>query len=227
MFWAESRELAHASTTESSSPGASSTHCSACMPPSEPPITQREPLDAEVPAERPVHGHEIGHRERGKAQRVGEARRRVERARARRAVAAAEQVRRDHEARVRVDRPARADHVGPPAGPSGRGVRVAGQGMADVDRVVARPVQRAVRLVGDLDRRERLAGGEHQRVALVEERDPPGLAERGRARAGGCRHRHRPIRRRRACGSSRAPGRCRPGCRRCARSRRRAGRCPA
>ena len=38
MFWALSRALAQIATARSTSSGASSAHCSACMPPSEPPI---------------------------------------------------------------------------------------------------------------------------------------------------------------------------------------------
>ncbi len=37
MFWADRRLLAQMMTAAPSSPGASSDHCSACIPPSEPP----------------------------------------------------------------------------------------------------------------------------------------------------------------------------------------------
>ena len=139
-----------------------------------------QPSDAEVAQQRAVHAHEVGDGEEREAQPVRLAAGRVDRHRARRAAAAAEQVRGDDEEAVRVERLAGADEVVPPAGPlrvavvPGR-VGVAGQGVADEDGVGAVGVELAVGLVGDLDRRQRRAGVEHERVVLGEEDDALGL----------------------------------------------------
>ena len=61
------------------------------------------------------------------------------------------------------------------------GVRVARQRVADVDAVGRVRVELAVGLVGDLDEVELLAGFEHERVALVPERDPLCLDQAERA----------------------------------------------
>ena len=74
----------------------------------------------------------------------------------------------DEEA-VGVDRPPGADQPVPPAAPRRvavmpGGVRVAGQRVVDEDRVAAVRVQRPVGLVGDLDRAERRARLQDERV---------------------------------------------------------------
>ena len=93
-----------------------------------------------------------------------------------RAHAAADHVRADHEVAVGVDRPPGPDHGLPPA----RLLRdrmdvgdmlVAGQRVADQDGVGALGVERAVGLVGDLERREVDAGIELQRLVRAEAHD--------------------------------------------------------
>jgi len=60
-------------------------------------------------------------------------------------------------------------------------VRVAGQRVADEDAVGCSRVELAVGLVRDLDVVQLLAGLEHERVALVPERDPLCLHQTERA----------------------------------------------
>ena len=69
-----------------------------------------------------------------------------------------------------IDRPAGADHGLPPAGLAGDrmlvdDVLIAGQRMADQNRIAAVGIERAVGLIGDLPRREIDAGVEPQRLA--------------------------------------------------------------
>ncbi len=112
----------------------------------------------------------------GKVEAPGLAGRRIGRGRPGRAHAAADHVRADDEIAVGVDRPARPDHGLPPARLAGDrmdvgDVLVAGQRMADQDRVAALGVERAVGLVGDLERREIDAGIEPQRLVGPEAHD--------------------------------------------------------
>jgi len=91
---------------------------------------------------------------------------------------------------VGVDRLAGSDEVVPPAALCGiavvsRGVRVAGQCVADDDGVRRVGVELSVGLVGDLDRGERGARVEHERVVLGVEDDPFGLGNPDGA--AGCR----------------------------------------
>ncbi len=92
------------------------------------------------------------------------------------AEAAADDVRADDEETVRVDDLARPDQHFPPSGLAGDrigigDVLVARQRVADQDRVGARLVQASIGLVGDLERRERLAGIELQRLVRTEADD--------------------------------------------------------
>ena len=105
----------------------------------------------------------------GKSRPQGIAGRRMGRGRAGGAHAGAEHIGADDEIAVGVDRLAGADHGLPPAGLAGHGmavedVLVAGQRMADQHGVAARGIERAVGLVGDLERAERHAGIELERL---------------------------------------------------------------
>ena len=145
MFCADSRLLAATTTALPTSSGASSAHCSACIPPSEPPITASSRSIPRCAGQRAVHGDEVADREQREVQAVRRAGRRVDRGRPGGAAAAAEQVGADHEEPVGVDRPAGADQVVPPAraaSGAARGVGVPGQGVADEDRVGRVGVQR-------------------------------------------------------------------------------------
>ena len=143
------------------------------------PADRRErALDAEVTEQPPVHGHEIAHGAEREAQAVGLAGGRVDRRGARRALAAAQQVRADDEQPVGVDRLAGADQVVPPARPRGvavmaGGVGVAGQRVADEDAV------------GSRRRRARRRSRRRPR--------PAPAARPSRARAGRARPRARPA----------------------------------
>ena len=70
MFCALSRALAQTSTARSISSGASSAHCSACMPPSEPPTAACSRSHAEVAQQRAVHGDEVADGEQREVQAV-------------------------------------------------------------------------------------------------------------------------------------------------------------
>ncbi len=128
-----------------------------------------QPLDAEVPAERPVHRHEILHRDRREAQPV-----RACRSRGRASSGPVvplqppsrfDEITKQRSVSIGLPGPIIVSHQpGRVPGPDACRVRVAGQRVADVDGVRALGVERAVRLVGDLDRRERRARCEHQRV---------------------------------------------------------------
>jgi hypothetical protein len=107
-----------------------------------------------------------------------------------RSVAASQIVGADHEETVGVDHAARADKELPPtlaallvpaladAGDGGiptGGVLAAGERVEDQDRVVARRRERAVGLVGERHRAERLAGAQAQRIAGGAEGEEPSL----------------------------------------------------
>ena len=122
--------------------------------------------DAELPQEERVDLHDVADGHVGEPRAVGAAAvGGVRRRRAGRALAAAEDVGADDVEAVGVDAAPGADHVVPPAGGAlhvvGRvsgGVRVAGEGVADEDDVVALRRELAVCLVGDVDARERASG---------------------------------------------------------------------
>ncbi len=103
-----------------------------------------------------------------------------------RALAAAQEVRAHDVQAVGVERLARADQVVPPAAAVrvavvAGGVRIARQRVAHEDAVGRARVELAVGLVGDLDVVQLLAGFEHERVALIPERDPLCLDQTERA----------------------------------------------
>jgi len=135
-----------------------------------------QPAHPQACDERPVHGDEIAHIEQRKVEPPGLARCRVDRTRPGAALTAAEQIGRDDEPAVGVDRLARADHGVPPARVlvsfvPARRVRVAGQGMADVDRIAGVRIERSVRLVGNHHLVQLVAAHQRQRIARIEQRD--------------------------------------------------------
>ena len=90
--------------------------------------------------------------------------------------AAADHVRADHEIAFGVDRPAGPDHGLPPARLARDRMQVgdvliAGERVADQHRIAALGVERAVGLIGDLERREIDAGIEPQRLVEPEAHD--------------------------------------------------------
>ena len=125
-------------------------------------------LDAEAVGEFLLRMHHVTDGDDGEGAAVGLARARVHACRARRALAAAQDVAADYEEAVRVDSLAGADELVPPAGllvafgvPAG-GMRVGGQGRADPHRIVGGGVQLAVSLVTDIERGERLSVFQHK-----------------------------------------------------------------
>ena len=139
-------------------------------------------LDAEPIDQHRLRAHHVGNGDDRKIQSPHLAGRGIGRGRPGRAHAAADHVGADDEVAAGVERPAGADHGLPPAGLAGHRMHVvdmlvAGQRMADQDRVGAIGVEFAIGLVGDLERREidaaielqRLIDAElrHQRVRMI------------------------------------------------------------
>ena len=115
-------------------------------------------VDAEMVEQHRLRAHHVADGDDGKFEAPGLAGPGIGRGRAGRAHAAAEHVRADDEIAVGVDRLAGADHGLPPAGLAGDRMHVgdmlvAGERVADQDGVAALGVERAVGLVGDLERR--------------------------------------------------------------------------
>ena len=139
-----------------------------------------ELLDPKLRQEAPVNGVEVADAEHRELKAVALAGRRVDRRRAGRPLAAAKQVRRDHEELLGVNRLAGADQPVPPAAPlriamvTG-GVGVAGQCVADEDRIIALFTQLTVRFIRDLNRPDRGAGFEDEWVFFREADDRFGL----------------------------------------------------
>ena len=132
-------------------------------------------LDPELVEQHGLRPHHVADGDDGKFQSPRLAGLRIGRGRPGRAHAGAEHVRADHEVTLGVDRLAGADHGLPPAGLAGhrigaRHMMVAGQRVADQHRVGALGVERAVGLVGDLERRELDAGVELERTVGAEPR---------------------------------------------------------
>ena len=128
------------------------------MPPIEPPATAEQRLDAEMVEQHGLRPHHVADGDDRKFQAPGLAGRRIGRGRAGRAHAGADHIRADHEIAFGVDRPAGADHGLPPARLLGDrmhvgDVLIAGERVADQHGIDARGVERAVGLVGDLERR--------------------------------------------------------------------------
>src|SRR5579862_2593019 len=116
-----------------------------------------------------LRAHHVAHGDDGKVEAPRHAGRRIGRSRAGRAHAATDDVRADDEITLGVDRQARADHGLPPAGLAGHRmgvehVLVAGERVAHQHCIAALGIERAVSLVGDLQRAEIDAGIEPQRI---------------------------------------------------------------
>jgi hypothetical protein len=100
----------------------------------------------------------------------------IDRGRPGRAHAATDDIGADDEVLARIERTARTNQCFPPTGLAGDGVHigdmlVAGQRMADQDRVGAVRVELAIGLVGDLERRKIDPAVERQRLIGTEMRD--------------------------------------------------------
>ena len=125
-------------------------------------------LDAETVGEFLLCVHHVADGDGGEGTPVGLARARVHARGAGSALAAAQDVAADHEEAVRVDGFAGSDEFVPPAGllvvfgvPAG-GMRVGGERRADPHRIVGSGIQRAVSLVTDGKRRQRLTVFQHK-----------------------------------------------------------------
>ena len=115
-------------------------------------------VDAEMVEQHRLRAHHVADGDDREIEAPGLAGRRIGRGRPGGAHAGADHVRADDEIALGVDRPAGADHGLPPARLAGDrmdvgDVLVAGQRVADQHRVAALGIERAVGLVGDLERR--------------------------------------------------------------------------
>ncbi len=145
------------------------------MPPIEPPATENSVSIFELVEQHGLRPHHVADGDDGKFQSPRLAGLGIGRGRPGRAHAGAEHVRADHEVTFGVDRLAGADHGLPPARLAGhrvgaRHMMVAGERVADQHRIGALGVERAVGLVGDLERRELDAGVELERTVGAEPR---------------------------------------------------------
>ncbi len=143
------------------------------MPPIDPPATENKCFDAEVVEQHGLRAYHVANGDDGKFQAPRLTSRRISRSRPGGAHAAADHVRADHEIAFGVDRLAGTDQGFPPAAFAGdrvlaRHVLIAGERMANQHRVGALGVERAVSLVGDLERAKRNAGIEFQRFVSPE-----------------------------------------------------------
>ncbi len=132
--------------------------------------------DAEVVEQHRLRAHHVPHRDDREVEAPGLAGLWIGRGRPGRTHAGADDVRADHEVTLGVDRPAGADHGFPPARLTGDGMGVgdmlvAGESVADQDRVGAFGIERTVGLIGDLERRKIDAGVEPQRLVGAEAHD--------------------------------------------------------
>lgn len=136
----------------------------------------KQSVDAEMVDQHHLRPHHVADCDDGQVEAVGFPRRRIYRGRPGRAEAAADDVGADDEKAVGVDDLARPDQHIPPAGLAGHriavgDVLVAGQRVADKDRVGPRFVEFAIGLIGDLEWRQHSAGIEPQRLVLAEAHD--------------------------------------------------------
>ena len=133
-------------------------------------------LDAEMVEQHGLRPHHVADGDDGKFQPPGLAGGGIGGGRAGRAHATADHVAADDEIAVGVDRLAGTDQGLPPALLAGDrmdvgDVLVAGEGMADEHGIGTRGVERAVGLVGDLERRQFHAGVELERLVGAEPGD--------------------------------------------------------
>ena len=153
--WLVSRAEVARATTPRTRSGCRVAQVSAWCPPSEPPTTASSWLMPKLVQQPALHLDHVADGDGREVAAVGLAGGGVDAAGAGGAAAAAQQVGADDEVAVGVNRLARADHDVPPAGivllVVLGDVRVAADGVADQDGVVARGVELAVGLVGDGD----------------------------------------------------------------------------
>ncbi len=133
-------------------------------------------VDAQTVDQHGLGADHVGDGDHGEIEAIGAAGRRVERGRSGGAHAAAEHIRADDEIFVGVEGFSRADQRRPPAGLAGQRMNVgdmlvAGQRMAEQDRVGLVGVQLAIGLVGDGEGLKRRAGTHGERLRSVEHGD--------------------------------------------------------
>ena len=133
-------------------------------------------VDAKIVEQHRLRAHHVADGDDGKVEAPRLAGLGIGRGRAGRAHAAADHVRADDEIALGVDRLAGTDHGFPPAGLAGhridaRDMLIAGERVTDQHGIGALGVERAVGLVGDLERRKLDAGIELQRIVGAEPRD--------------------------------------------------------
>ena len=154
----------------------------------------KQAVDAEVIEQQFLRPHHVAHGDDRERQGPGLAGRRVDILRAGGPHAAAQHVGAYEEIALGVEHPIGADQGLPPAGLAGDRVRVggvliAGQRVADEDRVRPLGVERAIGLVGDRERPEIDAAIEPQRLPQQQPMARP-ILNRARNRAGRCHSRH-------------------------------------
>ena len=128
----------------------------ACRPSSRP-TTANSDVDAEMVEQHRLRAHHVANGDDRKVEAPRHAGVGIGRRRPGGAHAAAEDIGADDEIALGVDRPAGADHGLPPAGLAGQrmgvgDVLIAGERMADQHGVAALGIERAVGLIGDLER---------------------------------------------------------------------------
>ena len=144
-------------------------------------------VDAEMVEQHRLRAHHVANGDDREVEAPGRAGLRVGRGGPGRAHAGADHVRADHEIAVGVDRLAGPDHRLPPAGLAGHrmdvgDMLVAGERVADQDRVAALGIERAVGLIGDLERRQIDAGVEAQAACRCRSAPPANADDPPQAR---------------------------------------------
>ena len=169
----------------------------------------KQHVDAEVVDEHRLGPNHVGDGDQRQVESIGGAGRRIGRGRPGGSHAAADDIGADDEETERVDRLARTDHRLPPAVLAGHrvligDVLVAGQRVADEDRIGFGAVEHAVGLIGDAQR-SKLDAGVHLQRAIGSETKDQAMGSIGFARP----IRQVEILRSQASGSSRSRSVCR------------------
>ena len=175
MFCAECRVLQATASAENTRFGKAAVHCSACMPPIEPPTTQNRVSmprrSISMACARTMSGMVMTGKSSPHSLPVAG----LVEAGSGRAHAAADHVRTNDEISVGVERSPGAHHGLPPARLAGDRMNIgdmliAGQRMQDQNRVGALRIEFAIGIVGDLERRQIDAAVELQRLLRAERR---------------------------------------------------------